>query len=685
MKNFILITAATLFLLPAIAQVSVASGSFIYSKGTDIYVKEGIELAPGSNIYLRKEAQLMQADDVVNIGAGELSVFQEGAANNFTYNYWSAPVSQTTGSGNQGFVSAQLKFPRLQPGFQVNNFTNSADFSALSTYLVTDFGAATFLATNLRDGLTDEQTVTPSSIDQIQPLRIASRWLFKYNNAASNGGTGGTGYGSWQPLTAAATVVEPGYGFTMKGVVFGSGPNLVPQRLTASPSLGQRYDFRGRPNNGTIALSIVADDFALVGNPYPSALDLKRFLEDNSDFVATTTTTGSVTTTTYTQTQASQIDAQVLFWESYSTSHQLTDYIGGYGSYAPGARGDYTDDGMYTPAAFSRYDSAGNLTNGNPAGSNGVAQPIGAGLARRYAPIGQGFMIARTSTAAGGIFPEHDPTASPTVLSIGTPVLQNSQRVFFRENGNESFFQRAPGSGSSNPAQTAPGFVRPKIYFSAAVNDLYVREFILAFGDDSTDALDWGLEAVVDNNIQVNDVYMAQEGKRLVIKTIPFAVTKKVPVSFVLRNPSTFELSIKSIQHFNTPYILLHDMQTGTVYDLKNSTATVTLPAGTYNDRFEIVFEQPATLSTGSDVLAAAIDVYQNNNNQLLTVMNPELKDIKNIAVYDLAGRLIISEKTTTAQDNYSFNTANYSSGIYIVRVTDSAHSETAVKVSIAN
>jgi len=126
-------------------------------------------------------------------------------------------------------------------------------------------------------------------------------------------------------------------------------------------------------------------------------------------------------------------------------------------------------------------------------------------------------------------------------------------------------------------------------------------------------------------------------------------------------------------------------MQTGTVYDLKNSTATVTLPAGTYNDRFEIVFEQPATLSTGSDVLTAAIDVYQNNNNQLLTVMNPELKDIKNIAVYDLAGRLIISEKTTTAQDNYSFNTANYSSGIYIVRVTDSAHSETAVKVSIAN
>jgi hypothetical protein len=182
-----------------------------------------------------------------------------------------------------------------------------------------------------------------------------------------------------------------------------------------------------------------------------------------------------------------------------------------------------------------------------------------------------------------------------------------------------------------------------------------------------------------------NGIYMAQEGKRLIIKTIPFAIIKKVPVRFVLLNSSTFEISVKSIQHFNAPLILLHDTQNGTIHDLKNSMATVTIPAGTYNEYFEIVFEQPTNLSSGSKMLTTAIAVFQNNNKQLMKVQNPELKDIQNIAVYDLAGRLIISEKTNTVRDNYSFNTANYDKEMNIVRITDGAYSETAIKVSVVN
>jgi hypothetical protein len=663
MKSFILTIVSLMCIIPAVAQVWVKEDSFIYSKGIDIFVKGAINLESRSNIYLRKEAQLLQADNTNNVGIGELSIFQEGAANNFTYNFWSAPVSQTTGSGNQGFRNTQIKYPTLQEGFKLDGFSSINSFEALSTDLVSSFNDSFILDNSFRDGTTDIQTISGTTITQTQQLRIASRWLYKYNNASSNGGSGGTGYGSWQPFETAARIVEPGYGFTMKGVTTTSGPNLFAQG--SGGLFGQRYDFRGRPNNGTIALQVIADDFALIGNPYPSALDLKKFLIDNTTIVS-----GTLADT-------SEIDAQVLFWESIATSHQLTDYIGGYGSYVPGSRTDFTDNGMYVASAFSRYDSNGNPTSGGTAGGNlGIALPIGINATRRYAPVGQGFVITRTSTADAGVF---------AIASLGQPELHNSQRVLFRENGTSSFFQRAPGSVSTIPVQIDTSYARPKIYFSATINDLYVRNFILAFGNDSTDALDWGLEAVVDNNIQINDMYMAQEGKRLIIKTIPFVITKKVAVSFVLLNPSTFEISVESIQHFNTPLILLHDTQNGTVYDLKNSIATVNLPAGTYDNRFEIVFEQPTNLSAGSDVLTTAIAVFQNNNKQLLTVQNPELKDIRNIAVYDLAGRLIISEKTNTARDNYSFNTANYSNGIYVVRITDGAYSETAIKVSIAN
>lgn len=661
MKNFIFILLAISTATIANAQLHVKNSSFIYSKGTDIFVKGSVNMDTAANFYLRKEAHLLQEDNVPNTGAGNLSIYQEGAANNFTYNYWGSPVSTTTGSGNQGFSNTQLFFPQLQAGFRANSFTNTTDFTALSTELVTAFQPATILPVGVRDGLPDQQTVSGSSIALVNPLRIASRWLFKYNNAGLGGGAG---YASWQPFQTSADVVEPGYGFTMKGVDPGTpSPNLFPQ---GNSILGQRYDLRGRPNNGTITVSVFADDFTLIGNPYPSALDLKRFIIENT----------AVNILGDLDPANSEMDAQVLFWESRSTTHFLTDYIGGYGSYVPGNRNNLADDGMYIQSVFSRYDSAGNPSAGSTVGgTDGRAHPIGSGTGRRYAPVAQGFVIVRTPTTSGGPFP---------INTVGNPVFQNDQRTNFKEDGALSFFQAAPGSGVSNPNQTNPGFVRPKIYFSAAVNDLYVREFILAFGDDSTDGLDWGLEAVADNNLQVNDVYMAQQGKKLIIKTIPFAVTKKVPLSFDLRDPSQFEISIKSIQHFDTEFIFLHDKQNGTTYDLKRSIATLNLPAGNYNDRFEIIFEQPATLSTGSEELATAIEVFQNNERQQLSVLNPQLKEVNTIAIYDLAGRLIVSQKVNT-QDSYTFNTADYSTGVYIVRLRDNANIETAVKVSIAN
>ncbi|MDP5076535.1 MAG: hypothetical protein NWQ19_00510, partial [Nonlabens sp.] len=277
MRNNILTLLAITITLPALAQVTVKGTSFIYSKGTNIFVKEAINLDAGTHIYLRKEAQLIQDSNLPNTGAGELSVFQEGAANNYTYNYWSAPVGRIdlAGTGNQGFLNTQIKFPRIQAGFQANTFTSSTNFTALATDLVTDFQSATILSTSVRDGLTDEQNIGTAMV--INPLRIASRWLYKYNNAGTGGGNG---YASWQPFQTSAQVVEPGYGFTMKGVdPTTPGPNLFAQ---GNGIIGQRYDFRGRPNNGTITVRVVADDFALVGNPYPSALDLKRFIIDNT-------------------------------------------------------------------------------------------------------------------------------------------------------------------------------------------------------------------------------------------------------------------------------------------------------------------------------------------------------------------------------------------------------------------
>ncbi|GAL74821.1 hypothetical protein JCM19275_860 [Nonlabens ulvanivorans] len=671
MKNFILSILAVLFISSLSAQVYVGDG-FIYSKGTNLYAKGKINLSTNGKLYLRNEAQLIQGDDVDNEGAGVLSVFQEGTSNEYTYNYWGgSPVGQATSIGNQDFdLNSQIYFPTLQEGFTETGFNSSAPNADLRTNLVIDASIATISGTSDATGTTDAQDASLLPGDPVtNPLKISGRWLYKYDTSGAT-----ASYGSWRSVQGS-TDVEPGVGFTMKGVVQSSGPNLV-NVGTYSTFFGQRYDFRGRPNNGTINVNVNVDNVAVVGNPYPSALDLKSFLEDNvaydgmGDF----------------DTSMSQIDAVVYFWESKSTSHQLTDYIGGYGSYVPngfdpGTEDGYDNNGTYVQAAYSRYNTDGTPSSGSTAGgTDGLTGPIGT-LSRRYAPIGQGFVVTRSLVSGT------NPDGFNVSDGLGSVEFNNSQRAFYKESdGSLSFFAAAPGSNNNNPINSTPAHVLPKIRFNVAVNDLYVRELVLQFHTSTTMGRDIGWEAPVSQNKQANDVYMPVANQGLIINSIPFSTDKKVPLSFDLTSNSSFDFSIKTLENFDTPFILLHDKQTNTIYDLKNGTSTISLAAGTIDDRFEIIFQDPTTLSNDEIVNAEKeFDIVQNNSRQELTIFNPNGIEVSNISLFDLAGKELISSNEGTSNNAYTFETSNFSAGIYIVRVITADQREAAVKVSISN
>lgn len=661
MKNIILSFIALFTVSTVSAQVYVGN-SKIYSKGTNIYVKGRINLDNSdSNIYLRDGAQLKQGDDnTPNIGAGVVSVYQEGTASNFDYNYWSAPVSEPTGTGNQGFLNSQIHFPVLQADFTATGFEASAAAANLTTDFVTASQAATILHVNTRDGITDEQDAAGLSVTQ--PLRIAGRWLYSYSNA--------NGYAGWTRFLTSTDRVLTGYGFTMKGgTVTGAAPNII--------GGGQRYDFRGRPNNGAIPVAVDTDNWSLIGNPYPSALDLKQFLID-ANYNANPSTSGN-------SLQDSQFDNELHFWEQVATSHMQLEYEGGYGTYVPGAvsnadldsNGKYTgvDDGMYNPATFSNWD-----VNGNPvAGAVPGASSIPTGASRRYAAVGQGFAIIRSSANT-------DLGAAFTLGTTGNADFKNSQRVFLKEDGMSSLFKASPGNSASNPVNASPVFVRPKIRMNVKINNTYARQLLLAFGDDSTDNLDWGLEGKIDANKKSTDVYMPQHGGEYVIKTIPFLETKTVDLGILAAaNNSTFEFNIGSYENFDTPYIFIHDKYNNTYHDIKNGTFTTTLDAGITDDRFEIVFQDPTTLYNNTVDVVDQFNVVQNNNNQLLTIFNPNGLEVNNISLFDMAGKEVISSSENSSNNSYSFETANFSAGIYIVRVITTDQKEAAIKVSIHN
>ena len=140
MKKVTLIICILYSLNSVFAQLYV-NNSYVFNKGAMIYVKDYVELRTNtSNIYLRNEGQLLQGSTSLtglNRGVGSLSVFQEGTANNFGYNYWCSPVGVPAAAvGNNPFqLNSVIKRPIGLITTQTPTFTGSVNGNTTSSVL----------------------------------------------------------------------------------------------------------------------------------------------------------------------------------------------------------------------------------------------------------------------------------------------------------------------------------------------------------------------------------------------------------------------------------------------------------------------------------------------------------------------------------------------------------------------
>lgn len=578
MKYIIFILTVLFSLNSVFAQIYVKDNSFIFNNGTVVYAKGNLELnGANSNFYLRNGGQFLQGTTSIstNQGIGKLSVFQEGTVNNFAYNYWCSPVGNASAvSGNEDFGITMFTIPTT------NTLSTAATISS-----------ATYNGSSSAGALT-----------------IASYWIFKFLSQST--------YSGWVQ-SGAATNIAAGQGFTMKGTS-GSDLTNVGETAVNNPGSAQRYDFRGKPNDGNITVTVATDNYTLTGNPYPSALHVNAFLLDGSNTAC---------------------NGIAYFWEQKKTvnSHVLLSYQGGYGTYSPVS---LLSNGIYVPATFDTYNIDGTF---NVSGANS-----GLVIERKYAPIGQGFMVKG--------------------LANGTITLKNSHRDFKKE-GNFSQFER--NSNSQNSDTVSPNGVETisQIRLNTIVNNQYTKQMALAFIPESTDGVDRGIDAIspVADNLP-NDVYFFLDNNKYVIQGVNFDINKRIPIGVKSTDNASFEFDASTIVNFDPSQdIYLYDGQEGTYHDIKNDTYNVILPTGIYNNRFEITFKSDA-LSV-SNPIKENVDVFQNNTNQLLTISNPNLLDLKSVTLFDTSGKKIFSHLNLGTNSSYEFSTVAISDGVYLAKI----------------
>ena len=618
------------------AQLFVDTGSFIYVNDQFVTVTQDVNLATGGNVYLRNESQLLQKTTGTssNTGLGSLSLFQEGTSGPYAYNYWCSPVGEPSATfANSDFGITLLKRP--------------------DGVTPISFSPAGQTTTSANNGTTTNSLLT-----------ISRRWIYTLTTANN--------YSSWSSI-GAATSIGAGQGFTMKGVS-GTDNTTV---LGVQNNLGnnQRYDFRGKPNDGTIQIAVsdlAGPDYTnstLTGNPYPSAINLNLFLLENSGYSI------NYTTGVPTFIGSPKIDGVAYFWEHNKTvlSHVLADYVGGYGEYVAN-NVDAFSLGTYAPAIWNTYNG-----DGTP-NTSGVG--TGSYYYRMFTPVGQGFVIK-------GVVP------SPAFAE-----MKNSYRVFVKEGGMStgSEFERNANEENSTetndnwpaiPNLTGTDYTQfskklvSQIKIHTILNNQFTRETILAFNPNANDGFDYAFDATTQELNLPTDVYFPViDNKQFVISTIPFDITKRIPFAFKANEASNYRVSVGNLINFDmAENIYLYDKETAIYHDIKNGFVDISLPIGSVIDRFEITFLNE-TLNTATNTIFN-FDVIHNNDNKKVIISNPNLLDINSVSLFDLTGKLIFNKEKLGAPATYEFSSAGLSDSVYIIKIKTAENKEVNKKILI--
>jgi hypothetical protein len=532
---------------------------------SDTNIQNDWYLKLDGKIDLQGMSQLLQTteSDLDATSAGSIERDQQGQSNKYNYNYWSSPVSPINSPNNSNYSVTGI----MKDGY--NAIPRNIDW--VSGY----------------DG-------TPGSAGT--PVKLARYWLYKFesNNDA---------YANWIQITENSTL-RAGQGYTLKG----SGA-------------ASKFTFVGKPNNGTISNTVGPGQLLLIGNPYPSAINADKFLDDNLTTV-----------------ERSAIDGTLYFWQHApeNNTHILANYLGSYGV----------------------LNKSGGIAAVTPSAING--QGTAAKIPKRDIPVGQGFFVY--GTTAGGVVQ-----------------FKNSQRIFAKETDatSNTLFKTMPvkdkiRNNNNNDSLQNDTFKRIRLGFDS--NNNYHRQVLLAFMEEkATSGIDDGYDGYMFDDFP-NDMCLLNGEEQLVIEGEGFFdASSSYPIGVKTDTEGKVKFMLDGLENFDTGQaIYIHDSITDIYHDIRNEAFEINLPEGENNTRFSLRFTN-RTLGVAEKTITninTITTAYLKNENTIIINNNVLDVMVKKVSLFNSIGQSIISWKIENQeQQNIKLPVKKISSGVYIAKI----------------
>ena len=405
------------------------------------------------------------------------------------------------------------------------------------------------------------------------------------------------------------SLMTNGVGYIIRGAAY-----VLPK----PPGLHEA-SFFGIPNNGLITVPIPStavnsESSALLGNPYPSALDANEFLRGNTSI----------------------LEGTLYFW-THNTAIQNVGNITN-GSQGSGALAYTSDDyATYNLTGGVTVVSTGNIVAGIAQTGNKPSGKIASG---------QSFFAGINSVA-------------------GTVKFENSMRVGVGNltGNNTQFFRTASGKSDVTTA-----YENHRVWLNLTNTQGAFKQLLVGYITGATNAYEPFFDGVSFNGNEFIDFYSITDDDALTIqgRALPFEENDVVALGYSSTIEGNFTISIDEVDGlFTSQNIYLEDKLNSGIYDLKKSGYNFQTSKGTFNDRFVLRFTQK-TLGVDS--------VSRLENSIIITKYKNELKikseteTIERIIVFDILGRKIFDKQSINSTEFRIVNNNN-TQQILIVKV----------------
>lgn len=251
-------------------------------------------------------------------------------------------------------------------------------------------------------------------------------------------------------------------------------------------------------------------------------------------------------------------------------------------------------------------------------------------------------------------------------LASGVATFNNAMRLV--GDNNQFFRMQAPTVGTGS---VATSIEKHRIWLDVVNGQGNYKQTLVGYATNATMGIDRGYDSDylnVGNPVSLYSLAPSLATLSIQGRSLPFSDLDEVPLGFYTASSGEFTINLFDFDGlFLNQSIYLKDKVTDVIHDLKQSSYVFRSTAGTFNERFVLVYRNGALAVPTASFSSDSIVLYKPAQELFVDSGGAFMQSIK---VFDVRGRLLLEKKNINATRT-SFD-AGFTNQVLLIEITSS-------------